>query len=399
MKILVIDEEFPYPLNSGKRIRTFHLTRYLADHHDVSYLAYGSSDSAAADSLREHRITPYAVVPVDRSQQGIRFYLRLALNLFSRYPYVVTSHYTPAFQSRLERLIAEQQFDLVVCEWTPYAIFLRRLDNVRSIIVAHNIESEIWRRYQENETNPLKRWYISIQRAKVERFERNCFEWADGATTVSEPEAETLRGSGITAPVAVIENGVDVDYFQPGREVVDDHMLVFTGSMDWRPNQDAAIFFVREIFPLLRREQPRLTAVFVGRRPPRKVLELADTEGIVVTGTVDDVRPYIARAGVYIVPLRIGGGSRLKILEAMAMGKAVVSTSVGAEGLRVEDGVDILLGDTPQQFTRQVIDCLNDEKRRQTLAERGRQLVQKHYRWEQLGERYHRFLMSVAGKS
>ena len=395
MKILVIDEEFPFPLNTGKHIRSFHLAKSLTRFHEVSYLAYGASDSPAYTFLQDNRITPYAVDPPDRQQAGIRFYLKLLLNLASTYPYIVTSHYTAAFQSRLKQLVDRQKYDLVVCEWTPYALFLKELEGIKSVIVAHNVESAIWKRYEENEKNPFKKWYISMQRRKVERFERSCFRWADGATAVSEPEAKQIWAQGVPYPVEVIDNGVDLDYFTPSEDEIHANMLVFTGSMDWRPNQDAALYFVHDIYPLIRKENPQATVVLVGRRPPKKIMELGKIEGVTVTGTVDDVRPYIARAAVYIVPLRIGGGSRLKILEAMAMKKAVISTSVGAEGLWITEGTNILLGDTPEGFAEKILTCLGSQRLRGRLGEQGRKLVEQHYRWEELGRRYSNYLISV----
>jgi len=395
LNILVIDEEFPFPLNTGKRIRTFNLTKGLTLFHDVSYLAYGEPDSPGYDFLKDNGISPYAVDSPDRRQAGIRFYLRLLLNLTSPYPYIVTSHHTEAFQSRLKQLIDRQKFDLVVCEWTPYALFLRELRGVKSVIVAHNIESAIWKRYEENEKNPFKKWYILVQKAKVEKFERNCFRWANGATAVSEPEAEQIQRFGLPHSVEVIENGVDLNYFTPCEAKIDPNMLVFTGSMDWRPNQDAALHFVHAIFPLIHRKNPQATVTLVGRKPPKKIAELENIEGVTVTGTVDDVRPYIAQAALYIVPLRIGGGSRLKILEAMAMKKGVVSTSIGAEGLRVTNGENILLGDNPEEFAEKVLTCLGDQTLRTQLAEQGRKLVEQHYGWEGLSKRYNNYLVSV----
>ncbi|MBD3257043.1 glycosyltransferase, partial [candidate division GN15 bacterium] len=309
MKLLVIDEEFPHPLNTGKRIRSFSLTRALAQRNDVSYLAYGDENEPAARALQEHNITPYAVSPPDRRQNGIRFYLRLLANLWSPLPYIVTSHYTARFEARLRDLIDEHKYDLVICEWTPYAIFLRSLVNVKSIIVAHNIEANIWRRYMETERNRLKRMYISLQYQKVRSFEQVCFGWANGATAVSKIEAGVISGYGVPYRVETVDNGVDVEYFQPQNGPVDPNTLVFTGSMDWLPNEDAVCFFAREVLPRIRSEVADARFWIVGRNPTPAVQRLArEHEGVEVTGTVDDVRPYIGRAKVYVVPLRIGGG-------------------------------------------------------------------------------------------
>ena len=166
MNILLLDEEFPYPLNSGKRLRTFNLTVNLAKTNSVSYLAYGQDDSDSSNFLKDNNINPIAVTPRDSKQTGMQFYIRLLMNLFSPYPYIVTSHFTNRFQEKLKQILQENKYDIIICEWTPYAIFIRDIHHIKKIIVAHNIESLIWKRYEINELNPFKKMYISIQRKK-----------------------------------------------------------------------------------------------------------------------------------------------------------------------------------------------------------------------------------------
>lgn len=398
MNLLVLDEEFPYPPNTGKRTRSFNLFRRLAARANIRYLAYGTHNSIGAQILRGSGIQPIAVpgrIPV---KQGARFYLRLAQNLFSPLPYIVASHYSLDFRRALEVALRTERPDLILCEWTPYFEYLRTLDAPPVVISAHNVESDIWRRYAENETNLFKRLYIQEQRFKVEKFERTALAKADGAIAVSELDAERLRVWSCGTPVEVVDNGVDLDYFTPGTGVPKPSRLVFTGSMDWRPNQDAARFFVSEIFPALRRECPRITCTFVGREPPPDILALQQVEGIHVTGTVDDVRPYIVEAEVYIVPLRVGGGSRLKILEALAMGKAVVSTTIGAEGLGVRSGTHLMIADGPASFAAEVLRLLKAPSERLRLGQAGRFLVENHYGWDTLTKRLDRFLRDVANR-
>ena len=398
MKILIIDEEFPYPMNTGKRLRSLNLAKQLARTDDVSYLAYGEESSDAYRFVQSCGITPYAVPAPDRSQHGLGFYYRLARNLLSPYPYIVTSHYTRRFQQALDRLHDEGKFDLILCEWTPYAIFLKNINSTRKAIVAHNIESDIWQQMKEREESRLRKFYISIQHRKVREFEQTCFKWADGATAVCQSEADTLGSFGIDYPVEVVDNGVDTVYFSPQQADIDPDTLVFTGSMDWRPNQDAALYFVNEIFPLLKLKRPGVKAVFVGRKPPKQITALGEVSGITITGTVDDVRSYIARAAIYIVPLRIGGGSRLKILEALAMEKPVVSTSHGAHGLDVEDGKHLVIADGAQEFAEAVLTSLDDSQLRSRIAADGRAQVLTHYNWERLGAKLRNYLQSICDK-
>jgi glycosyltransferase involved in cell wall biosynthesis len=262
--------------------------------------------------------------------------------------------------------------------------------------VAHNIEADIWRRYYEHEHNPLKRFYIGHQLRKVRRFERECFTWADGATAVTAGDASVINAFAVSYRALVVENGVDTDYFRPRSADVEPTTLVFTGSMDYRPNQDAAEYFCSDILPLLSRTASEFHVYFVGRNPPAHIRELEQRHnGIHVTGTVDDVRPYIAKSAVYIVPLRVGGGSRLKILEAMSMEKAVVSTHVGAEGLDVTDGENIVLAGTVEEFAERIAALMSDRARRAMFGRNGRKLVLSKYRWETVGANLTRYLNEI----
>lgn len=398
MKILVLDEEFPYPFNTGKRIRSYHLIQQLAAQHEIFYLAYGRAESESYLHLEKSRIHPIPVRGHIPKKSGLLFYLRLGANLFSRLPYIVTSHHSRAYTSAVRNAVASIRPDRILCEWTPYAVFLQDVGGARTVIVAHNIESAIWRRYAEHEKSGLKKWYIGRQAAKVTHFEQTVFRAADGITAVTDTDARQITALAAGTPVCVVENGVDLAYFAPENSATRGQRLVFTGSMDWRPNQDAAEFFIKEIFPLLRPRYPGLKVFFVGRNPPLHTRELSNTPGVTVTGTVEDVRPFIRDAAVYIVPLRIGGGSRLKILEALAMGKAVVSTSVGAEGLAITDGQEFLLADTPEEFARQVAYVLDHENIGRRLGEAGRRLVEGRYGWDMIAERLEQFVVKLVSR-
>ena len=398
MKVLVLDEEFPYPTNNGKRTRSFNLYRRLAVRYRIRYVGYGQKDSLAADALRAIDIEPVPVSGRIPPKQGPAFYMRLLANLASPLPYIVTSHYSRPYRDAVLANVTEFQPNLILCEWTPYAIYVKNLLSVKKMVSTHNIEADIWQRYYETETNLLRRYYIHEQWRKVERFERAALSWMDGATAVSDLDAIRLSKVCPELRMAVIQNGVDLDYFQTLPMPVQACHVVFTGSMDWRPNQDAARYFIREILPLLRQTRPDLECTFVGRSPPADIQRLAEVRGVHITGTVDDVRPYVERAAVYVVPLRIGGGSRLKILEALAMGRAVVSTTVGAEGLDVVHDQHVVLADDPRSFAQSVLQLLDNPERRRELANEGRRLVQRCYGWDALAERLEGFIHEVAGE-
>ncbi len=398
MKILILDEEFPFPLNTGKRIRTFNLVARLAKKHQVYYLAYGINGSVGFKALTQAGITPLAVERQIPPKSGVLFYFRLLLNLFSRYPYIVSSHYSSLFADKLSDCLKQIRFDIVIAEWTPYAVYLNEVKEARKVIVAHNLEHRIWERYFRNESNLLKKWYIGKQLKKVRRFEIESFASVDAVTAVSPVEAEEIVRYGKDLTVEVVPNGVDLDYFSSEDEETASSSMIFVGSMNWRPNQDAIQYFVREIFPLIKKDIKDAQATFVGQDPPRSILKLGDIAGIEIVGRVDDVRPFVRKAAVYIVPLRIGGGTRLKILEAMAMKKAIVSTSVGAEGIAVAPDVNILIGDSPETFAAQVKKLITNRNLRQKLGNAGRELVEKEYGWDRIAAALDNFLRRLAGK-
>ncbi|MCI0590548.1 MAG: glycosyltransferase family 4 protein [Gammaproteobacteria bacterium] len=397
MRVLVLDEEFPYPTNNGKRTRSFNLYRRLAGQFQIRYVGYGEDGSAAAKVLRAEGIEPVSVRARVPPKQGPGFYLRLLANLLSPLPYIVTSHYSQVYRDVVEHNLARFRPDLVLYEWTPYAIYAKGLSPVKKLVSAHNVEADIWQRYYENETNLLRRWYIREQWRKVERFEQAALGWVDGAMAVSDLDCARLAQVCPGLRMTVIPNGVDLDYFRSLRQPDQRRHLVFTGSMDWRPNQDAARYFIREILPLLRQTRPDLECTFVGRSPPADIQGLAEVPGVHITGTVDDVRPYVGRAAVYVVPLRIGGGSRLKILEALAMGRAVVSTTVGAEGLDVVHDKHLLLADDPRTFADSVLWLIDDQQRCRNLSTEGRRLVEQHYGWHALADRFGNFVREIVG--
>ena len=259
-----------------------------------------------------------------------------------------------------------------------------------AVLCHHKVEAMTWRRHYEVQTNPLKKAYLYGQWLKARRFERAECRRFDAVVAVSREDAELMRREYGVAEVADVPTGVDIDYFRPtGAETVEPHGLVFTGSMDWLPNEDAIQFFTREILPLVRERVPQVKLTVVGRKPYASLLELAGRDpSIVVTGRVEDVRPYMERAAAYVVPIRVGGGTRLKIYEAMAMEKPVVSTTVGAEGLPLRDGEDLLLADTPRAFADAVVRVLEDAEFARRLGARAAAGVRERFGWERVADQF-----------
>jgi len=252
------------------------------------------------------------------------------------------------------------------------------------ILFTHNVEAEIWRRHAENAANPLSRYLLRQQWRRMLRFERTALGRFDLVLAVSEADRDTfqrLYPDTLRSPAHVVQTGVDTAYFAPSTAPGRPAHLVFTGSMDWLPNEDGMQYFVRDILPRIRQVEPDATLSIIGRSPTPAVKRLAEDAGIEVTGRVDDVRPHIAAGAVYVVPLRIGGGTRLKIFEAMAMGKAVVSTTVGAEGLPVTPGQNIVIADEPARFAQAVVHMIRDGDARRKIEAAARRIVVDRYDW------------------
>lgn len=399
LRIAVLDEELPYPLTSGKRIRTFNLLSRLAERHRITILCHRNAEPGEADAavkvLQNLGIDTVMVPRAVPRKEGAAFYARLAGNLLSPLPYSVATHTSPELVAAVAEFAAQNPVDVWHCEWTPYAQVLRRalgkrIRRVPWVVMAHNVESLIWKRYAETEENGVKRWYVRRQWAKFEKFERWAFAHAPWTVAVSEEDATLIRDSlGGTEQTEVVDNGVDTEFFRPRRDVErDPHRMVFLGSLDWRPNQDGVRLLLDSIFPRVKAAEPRANLAIVGRNPPDWLRErAAHIPGVHVFGNVPDVRPFLASCGMTVVPLRVGGGSRLKILESLAMGTPVVSTRVGAEGLRLDANEHLTITRDESDFADGVLETMANPDAALDRADEAQRYILREYDWAPLAEK------------
>jgi len=393
LRVMVLDEETPWPLNSGKRIRTWNLLRRLAIRHELHFFTYGPVTSEARAAVDEHHIRITAVDPLPPSA-GAGFWLRLAGNLFSEYPYSVTKHFTARLQREVMNASERQKFDLAHIEWVPYASYLT--PGLPRVLDAHNVESDIWTRRAQH-SGVAGRKFFGLQAQRMEKFERHQSSRAECVVAVSELDAQRFRMYG--ANVTVVPNGVDLDYFRPVPNASQSVSLLFLGSLDWFPNEDAVIEFALQTLPLLRSKNNGITLRVVGRRPSEKLrAALRALPGLELIGEVPDVRDHIAQACAVVVPLRIGGGTRIKILEAMAMGKPVISTSIGAEGLQVEDGRDLLIANTPHEFSAKIEMLLGNPEQALWLERNARVTVERLYGWDAAAQKLEQVWITAADR-
>jgi polysaccharide biosynthesis protein PslH len=404
MRILWLNPNLLLPLDKGGKLRTWHLMRHLAERHEITYLSFADPHTSPAEreGMREVCAHLQIVPRTDPPKGSLAFYSDAAARLFDPLPYAAGKYRSREYRDKVERLLAGGRFDLVVCDFLVPAVNLPAELPCPSVLFTHNVEAEIWRRHYESQTDPVRRFLFKQQWRRMLRFEGGTVSRFDLVLAVSDADRDTLHRlyqSGLQAPVATVATGVDTNFFAPPPvAAVSPHHLVFTGSMDWIPNEDAMKHFCADILPRIRAQEPGVTLSIVGRAPTPAVQRLAETAGVDVTGRVDDVRGYIGRAAVYVVPIRIGGGTRLKIFEAMGMGKAVVSTTVGAEGLPVTHGKDVCIADTADAFADAVVSLLRDPARRVQLERAARELVVTHYDWSAVAGQLEEALETAAGR-
>ena len=386
LNVLVLDEEVPHPPNAGKRIRTWNILSRLAKRHSVTLLCYGVEGGPGTAALEDVGIRVRIVEP-QPVLRGVGLYSRLLWNLFSPEPFSVTKHYSARFHDAVRDTLEESNYDLVHCEWTPYARYVEQLRTLPVVIGAHNIESDIWQRRSQVASNIVAKAFFWTQERKMRRFERKSLLQAAAVTAVTEKDSEIMMGWGVKS-ASVAPNGVDLTMPVPSREVERDDEILFLASLDWHPNVDSLEYFVTAIFPIVLAQNPRAQLRIVGRKPAPSLAErYSNMPGVDFVGEADDLHPLIARAGLLVVPLRIGGGSRLKILEALALEKAVVSTSIGAEGLDVVSGEHLLIADEPEEFAQRILQLQGSKSLRCMLGRNGRRIVTQLYGWDGIASR------------
>ena len=397
MKILWVKAGGLVPPDTGGKIRSYNILRELARQHSVTFFSfYATHDNDLHPDLKnifDGVVCMPLSLPAPKSLAEMFDY---GVRLLSPQPYNITKYCRPDVRRRLHALLQQETYDVILCDFMAAAGVIPWDHPTPKVLFTHNVEATIWRRHYEVATNLIWKAISWQEWRKMEAAERRYLRLADHVLTVSETDRDAFLPFVNPEKLTVIPTGVDVDYFQPMPVDETADSLVFTGSMDWLPNEDAIFYFVGSVLPLIQQQCPNVSLEVVGRSPSRKLQALAETEkSLRLTGWVEDIRPFVARGSVCIVPLRVGGGTRLKIFEAMAMSKAVASTSVGAEGLPVRTGENILLADTPRDFAEAVVNLLRDPKRRKQLGTAARTLVQEKYSWQKVTENFARTLTDV----
>jgi glycosyltransferase involved in cell wall biosynthesis len=402
MHLLWIKTDLLFPLNTGGRIRTFEMLRAIHRRHEVTYIALddGTVTPEALEHAREYA-TRVELVPQQRPEKGTpAFFAALVANLASSSPYVIDRYRSPEMAERIRQWCA-RDIDLLVCDFIFPAPAVPASAPVPRIVFQHNVEARIWDRHAKVGRTPLHRAYFGLQHRRMRRMEAELCARFDGVVAVSESDADEFRSAYGLANVASVPTGVNTEFFrvteparrQPGH-------LLFLGAMDWMPNIDGVRWFVSEVLPLVQQEEPRVRLTVVGRDPVAAVRELhAPEQGIVVTGTVPDVRPYLEQAAVFVVPLRVGGGTRLKLYEGLATGIPTVSTTIGAEGLPLENGVHLHIADAPRAMADAILSLVRDTDGAARMGAAAARYVRGAFGWDGVAQQFIDACMRLRARS
>ncbi len=390
MRILWVKVGGLCPLNTGGRLRSFHTIADLSRRHRLYVLTtYGPGEDPKELPARLPHCERILSVPYSSPKHGTgRFAISLARSWLSALPLDMWKYRIPALRGEVEHLLASEHIDVCVADFLYAAANVPLGGSTPVVLFEHNVEHMIWKRLSETETRPWRRPALEWEWRKMRRYEGKVCATAALTVAVSETDQAVLAAGAPGARVRTIPTGVDTNFFSPNGACERASSLVFTGSMDWYPNEDAILHFLDAVLPRIRQEIPETELTVVGRNPSRRLCAAAAEAGVRATGTVEDVRPYVADAAVYVVPLRIGGGTRLKIFEALAMGKPVVATTVGAEGLPLLTGKHFLRADDPGEFARAVVALIRDPARRRALGQAGRRLIEEQYTWAHVAREF-----------
>jgi len=386
--------------------RGYNIIREIARYNSVHLLAFIHPDILKSDNEIEEAkkelckfCNSVEFFHLWVKESRMNKYAGLLSGLFYSKPFSVLAHRSKRMDSRIDWLLKKEQFDLIHYDTIALSRFNRNNITIPKVMTHHNIESNLMRRRAQVEKNVLAKYYLSLQAKRLQVYE----EAESGKYAVnivmSEKDGEELKKINPHVNIEVVPNGVDTTYFTPdhGEET---KSVIYTGGMNMFANRDAVLYFLNEIWPAIKAKEPDVQFYAIGQDPPPELAQISRRDPhVIVTGYVDDIRPFVSKAAVYVVPLRVGGGTRLKILDAMAMGKAIVSTSIGCEGLEVSNGENILISDNPTAFVENTVELLKNMRKRGDLGAAARRLVESKYGWETIGRTLQQvYEKAVSGK-
>ncbi len=402
MRILWVKAGKLLPVDTGGKIRSFNLLKQLRARHVTTLLSYyGGAVDKEYETEIERRMPGTVAVNTGEPVSTIGQSLHYLRGIHAKAPYAVRKFTSPSVRSLIERWDQERRFDVAICDFLSASLNFPQSVNTPAVLFQHNVESALWQRQARHEKNPIKRLVFKLEAAKMLRYERAAVRRFDHIIAVSENDRQLMSDMTDSSRISVVPTGVDLSEYAvvAGQEPTEarEPLVLFVGSMDWEANIDGVDYFCREIWPDVLMEVPGAKFRIVGRNPPARLKRLA-SDSVEVTGRVPSIVQHLHEAMVLVVPLRVGGGTRLKIFEAMAARKAVVSTTIGAEGLDVHDGQDILLADTPKAFAMSIVTLLRDAAKRKLLETAAARLAANND-WATITTRFEETLVQAMQRS
>jgi len=392
MNILFLSTENPYPPDGGHHLRTFNILKILAERHKIYFVGFAQDESEFKYVPEIKKLCETVdIYKVSKTGYNRSFFLLAIRNLFSKNPLIARRYFVQEARERIEQIFGQYPIDLVHMDMLALGLYKGILKDTPVILTNHNVESLRLYRWAGIEKNLLMKSFLFYQYLKLRSFEQRICPEFDRCLVVSEYDKKYLRDLCGVDNFAVVPNGVDISYFEPESEELRKNHLVWVGGMTGPYNSDAVDFFIEKIWPLIKNKIPEATIDFAGGSPTQMLSNRAlEDKSVHVLGFVPDIRPIVQRASVFIAPIRIGSGTKIKVLNAMAQAKPVVATTVAAEGIDVTPGENILIADDPEDFGKKVLYLLRNEEIARKMGERARDLMEKKYNWDVISKDIHR---------
>ena len=386
MNILIVCQNLPYPPDVGVKIRLFNLVKHLSEKHNISLVCYAGSDSQEKHLSKMKEYCESIILVQSTKKSKIRQLPSVAKNLFLGLPWNVKYAKSKEMHDAIDKITKSKFIDVIHIDdiYMASNVDLVSRGNTKKAVTFHDIDSVRYRRTLKIEKNPYERLRIILNWLAVKRWENSIAENFDLSIVVSSIDRRLLESKSVKAKIAVIPNGTDIESFRPLPLSYHQDCISFFGNMDYPPNRDGAVYFAKQIFPIIKSRMPKAKYWVVGQNPNKELERLSSDPNVIVTGYVESVIPYYERSSVVVVPLRAGSGTRGKILEAMALGRPVVSTSLGAEGLEVTHKENIMIADRPEDFATITVELMRNGSFKSALIESARKFVESQHSWRQI---------------
>lgn len=382
MRILVLTSKFIWPLNDGGVIRDFNLLRETAKQHEVYLLSFLTKKT---DRDYFYALKPYCkkIIGIDLYRHKWAMIANAVFGTFGSRPFILHEYLRSEMAEAIEKVVREEKINLIHAHFLHMGQYMVKKKSVSLVFDPHNLEHVLWKRLSENLKNPIKKRFAEFQYQKLIHWQQIVAEVSDACVTLSDNDRNEYIRIAPYADITTVPNGVDLDFWSPIDSEVEPHSIIYFGNLSWLPQADAVIYFKEKIFPHILDKISNAKLYIVGQNPPKSVYKLA-SDNIVVTGFVEDIREYISRAEVVVMPLRIGAGTKHRIFQALAMKKSIVATSVAAEGIALEHGATAMLTDNPEKFASYVLELMKNKDLRQNIGEDGWKLVHDRYDWRKI---------------